>query len=79
MGIIKVEALPEKYILLDSLLFKILTTPDKETAVLAIPETCVDCIIVLYHSSFFPGHQGVIKTYLTISNKFFIPNLIHSL
>ena len=27
----------------------------------------------------FTGHQGVIKTYLTISDKFFIPNLIHYL
>ena len=72
-----VEALAEKYILLDSLLFKISTTPDKEMAVLAIPETCVDSIIALYHSSLFAGHQGIIKTYLTISNKFFIPNLIH--
>ena len=53
-------------------MFKI--TPEKETAV---PETCADKIITLHHSSLFPGHQGVIKTYLTISNKFFIPNLIH--
>ena len=45
-------------------------------AVSAIPETCVDHIISLYHSSLFAGHQGVIKTYLTINNKFFIPNLI---
>ena len=48
-------------------------------AVLAIPETCVDNIISLFHSSLFVGHQGVIKTYLTISNKFFIPNFIHYL
>ena len=48
-------------------------------AVLAIPETCVDSIIANYHSSLFAGHEGVIKTYLTISNKFFIPNLIHYL
>ena len=40
VGIRKVEALAEKYILLDSLLFKITVRPDKETAVLAIPETC---------------------------------------
>ena len=73
----KVETLAERYILLDSLLFKI--TPEKETAVLAVPETCADKIITLYHSSLFPGHQGVIKTYLTISEKFFIPNLIHYL
>ena len=75
----KVETLAEKYILLDSLLFKIISTPRKEMAVLAIPEMCVDTIISLYHSSLFAGHQGVIKTYLTISDNFFIPNLIHYL
>ena len=79
VGIRKVEALAEKYILLDSLLYKISTTPGKEMAVLAIPETCVDSIIALYHLSLFAGHQGIIKTYLTINNKFFIPNLIHYL
>ena len=73
----KVETLVERYVLLDSLLFKI--TPKKETAVIAVPEACTDKIITLYHSSLFAGHQGVIKTYLTISNKFFIPNLIHYL
>ena len=46
---------------------------------LAIPEVCADKIITLYHKSLFAGHQGVIKTYLTISDKFFIPNLIHYL
>ena len=69
----KVEALAELFILLDSLLFKLVTTPDREKAFLAIPENCVDKIIELYHSSLFAGHQGVIKTYLTISNKFFHP------
>ena len=64
-------------ILLHSLLFKI--TPEKETAVLAVLETCANKIITLYHYSLFAGHQGVIKTYLTISNKVFIPNLIHYL
>ena len=53
----KVEMLAEKYILLDSLLFKITFTQDKKTAVLAIPETCIDSIISLYHSSLFAGHQ----------------------
>ena len=77
MAIKRVEALAEKYILLDLLLFKV--NPEKETAVLAVPEACVDKIITLYHSSLFAGHQGVIKTYLTISDKFFIPNLTHYL
>ena len=55
-------------------MFKI--SSEKETTVLEVPETCTDKMITLYHKSLFAGHQGVIKTYLTISNKFFIPNLI---
>ena len=51
----KVETLAEKYILLDSLLFKLVITPEKETALLAIPEICADKIITLYHSSLFEG------------------------
>ena len=75
----KIEALAESFILLDSLLFKLAMIPDKEKALLAIPENCADKIIELYHSSLFTGHQGVIKTYLTISDKFFIPHLMHYL
>ena len=73
----KLRAISEMYVLLDSLLFRIY--PEKETAVLAIPEMCMDKIITLYHKSLFAGHQGVIKMYLTISDKFFIPNVMHYL
>ena len=75
----KVETLAESFVLLDSLIFKLGTTPDKEAAVLAIPEICVDEIIALYHTSLFAGHQGVVKTYLTMKDKFFIPNFMHYL
>ena len=43
----KLEMLSYKYVLLDSRLFRI--SPEKETAVLAIPEMCMDKIITLYH------------------------------
>ena len=75
----KVLTLSQNYILLDQLLFKLITVPDKEKALLAIPETCADKIISLYHDTLFAGHQGILKTYLTISSKFFIPNLMHYL
>ena len=78
-AICKVLTLSQNYILLDQLLFKLITVPDKEKAFLAIPETWADKIISLYHDTLFAGHQGVIKTYLTISSKFFIPNLMHYL
>ena len=69
LAIKKLETLSERYILLDSLLFRIYL--EQETAVLAIPEVCVDKIITLHHKSLFAGHQGVIKRYLTISDKFY--------
>ena len=75
----KVEMLAENFILLDSLIFKLVTTPDKETTLLAIPEICIDKIIALYHVSLFAGHQGVVKMYLTMKDKFFIPNIMHYL
>ena len=75
----KVETLAESFVLLDSLIFKLVMTLDKEAAVLTIPEICIDKIIALYHTSLFAGHRGVVKTYLTMKDKFFIPNLMHYL
>ena len=51
--------LAERYVLLDSLLFNI-TMLERETALLAIPETCADKIITLFYSSLSTRHQGVI-------------------
>ena len=78
-AICRVEILAERFISLESLLFKLVTTPDRETALLAVPEVCADKIIMLYHTSLFAGHQGVIKTNLAISEKIFIPGLMHFL
>ena len=75
----KVETLAELFILLASLLIKLITVPNKEKVLQAIPENCIDKIIELYHSSLFAGHQGVFKTHLTISDKLFIPHLMHYL
>ena len=52
---------------------------EKETTLLTLPKFCADKIIMLYHPSLFAEPQGVIKTYLTINDTFFIPNLIHYL
>ena len=79
LSIKKVKTLAESLVLLDSLIFKLVTMPDKESAVLAIPEICIDKIIALYHTSLFAGHQGVVKMYLTMRDMFFILNLMHYL
>ena len=65
-----VKTLAESFVLLHSLIFKLVMMPDKESAVLAMPEICIDKIIALYHTSLFAGHQGVVKTYLMISDVF---------
>ena len=75
----KVETLAESFVLLDSLIFKLVTMPDKAAAVLAAPAICVDKIIALYHTSLFTGHQCVVKMYLMMKDKFFIPNIMHYL
>ena len=75
----KLETLAENFVLLDSLIFKLVTTLDNKIALLVIPEICIDKIIALYHASLFTGHQGVVKMYLTMKDKFFIPNPMHYL
>ena len=52
-AIIRAEILAEKYILLNLLLFQLTTIAGRETALLAIPETCADKITTLYHSNLF--------------------------
>ena len=43
-AICKVQILSQNYVLLDQLLFKLITVPDREKAVLATPEMCADKI-----------------------------------
>ena len=52
--------------------------PDKESALLAIPEICTDKVITFYYSSLFVGHQGVIKC-ISLLGTSFMPGLMHCL
>ena len=47
----KVETLAESFILLDSLIFKLVTMPDKEAEVLAIPDMCRQDHCIIPHKS----------------------------
>ena len=77
-AICKVENIVERFIMLDSLLFKLITTPDKETALLALPEICADKNITLHHTSLFVGHQGVVKITLQ-SMKSLLSQVLHTI
>ena len=75
----RVNALSSDYFLMDCLLFKI--GKDKITGeykpLLCIPTSKVDMLLNYFHSSLMGGHMGMTKTYLTISQQFFCPNLAH--
>ena len=64
----KVEVLAEKY---DNILYCLkLSLSQKRKSIIGHTRICADKIITLYHASLFAGHQGVIKTYFTINDKF---------
>ena len=75
----QVIAASADYMLLDGLLFKI--THDRITKeykpLLCIPTSKVEMLLHYIHSSLMGGHMGITKTYLTLSQRFFCPNLAH--
>ena len=74
--IARVNAVAYNYFILDHLLFKV--EPDdtgEMVGKLCIPSSKVDTLLQLYHSSVMGGHQGVIKTLLTLRKNFFCPGL----
>ena len=64
---------------LDTLLFKIVPhkVMGEPKAVLCIPTSKVNIILDFYHNSLSGCHTGVTKTYMTISEWFYCPNLAH--
>ena len=64
------------YLLLDNLLFKLMPNlMDIYTPLLCIPSSKVELLIHQYHTSLLGVYNGIIKTYRTIINRFFCPNL----
>ena len=71
------------YVVTNKLLFKLEKLKEGKEwqyyPVLIIPEKFETNIFHMYHNSLFVCHQGLWKTFLTIRNKFFIPNLFAKL
>ena len=72
----RVNACAYNYFLIDCLMFKL--EPDEtgeKVGKLCIPSSKVDMLLQHYHSSMMGGHQGVVKTLLTLKQLFFCPGL----
>ena len=68
------------YLILDGLLFKILDDGGGNLdTVLCIPTSEVHILLNAYHSSILGGHTGITKSYHTISQRFYCPNLAENL
>ena len=71
------------YVVASKLLFKLEKLKEGKEwqyyPVLIIPEKFETNIFHMYYNSLFACHQGLWKTFLTIRNKFFIPNLFANL
>ena len=67
------------YMLLDTLLFKVIrdrVTQDHKL-LLCIPASKINTLLHYFHTSLMGGHMGMTKTYMTIGQRFFCPNLAH--
>lgn len=67
----------EEFVLVNGILFRISFRESQENfnLVLAVPESLAEYLISQYHDGLMACHQGVSRTYQTMRQKFFIPNL----
>ena len=74
----RLEPIFQNYMLLDTLLFRVIKDHSEEyTTLLCIPASKVCMLLSHYQSSFVAGHAGVPKCYMTISQRFYSLNLAH--
>ena len=65
--------------LLDTLLFKVIKdrVTQEYKLLLCIPLSKIKALLHYFHTSLMGGHMGMTKTYMTIGQRFFCPNLAH--
>ena len=69
----------QNYMILDTLLFKLVHEKigDEIKLLLWIPILKIDMLLDYYHTLVSGCHTGITKCYLTISDRFYCPNLAH--
>ena len=75
----QVLAQASDYMVIDQLLFKITRDhiTQKFKPLLCIPTLKINLLLHYFHSSLLGGQMGITKMYVTISQRFFCPNLAH--
>ena len=67
------------YMLLNTLLFKVIKdhVTQEYKLLLCIPSSKINALLHYFHTSLMGGLMGMTKTYMTIGQRFFCPNLAH--
>ena len=73
----KVHAMAYNYLLVDQLLYKLESDATGEIVPkLCIPQSKIDQVLHQFHSTMIGGHQGIVKTMLSIRQRYFSPGLV---
>ena len=68
----------EQYIIVEEVLFRIkqpVVENEDLNLILCIPEKYTPHLLYYYHDTLLAGHQGVTRMYLTLRERYFVPNL----
>ena len=75
----QLKAQSEDYVIIDGVLFRFMYPKDMTQypiPKLVIPERLIPHILYQYHDTSMAGHQGVLRTYYTIKDKYYIHDLL---
>lgn len=70
----------QEYVLIQKVLFHVVKTKDNEAMMqLAIPQVYVPRLLYSYHTQMMAGHQGMTRTWLTMSKKYWFPYMLDNI
>jgi hypothetical protein len=69
----------EQYVIVNELLFRIHTENEQLPLQLCIPQSHLMTLLYCYHDHPLAGHQGIIRMYQTIRQKYYVPYLYDNL
>ena len=75
---LEVDLLHAVYMIHGGLLYRYMRTPTGDSEpILCIPTSKIDIFLDLFHSSILGGHMGMLKSILTLQQRFYCPNLVY--
>ena len=76
-----IRQISQDYVTIEGVLFRLTWNKAKKEyqLLLCIPQNYLLTILMQYHNNLLSSHQGILRTYLTIREKYFVPYLLDNL